>query len=211
MPRVPICPVDRHHDHMPQMNCIRIVQVCFNFSSLELVLCLYTCTVHMYSRPPNTAPRSLPPPQYRHPSSSPNFFLMEQLSFYCVIVIYNFTCLRRDLFSARPPNTADFRIPPLFRQSRDRRVWGVHCTVPVQTCCACTHVLCLYTRTVPVHTCCACTHVLCLYTCIVHMYCMCVHINLKQSAEYISNVSEMAQIISPTHSLSSILLSISSF
>ena len=82
------------------MNCIRIVQVCFNFSSLELVLCLYTCTVHMYCThvlytctvvPPIPPLRSPPPPQYRRPSSSPNFFFNGTAKFllcHCNLQLY---------------------------------------------------------------------------------------------------------------------------
>ena len=92
--------------------------------------CLETTVVPAKTALPFTAS-----PQYRHPSSSPkkNLIFNGKAKFLfchyvaaCVwetyqIVIQPVWLQQRDLFWACPPFTAAFQIPPLFRQSRDRR------------------------------------------------------------------------------------------
>ena len=103
--------------------------------------CLETTVVPAKTALPFTAS-----PQYRHPSSSPKKilifngkakFLFCHYVAACVwetyqIVIQPVWLQQRDLFWACPPFTPACQIPPLFRQSRDRRYWrGDDCTPKV--------------------------------------------------------------------------------
>ena len=80
-----------------------------------------------YSRPPLRSP---PPPNTAAHFQVPKKCLMKKLSFYFVIrtvtdqiVSASFQFSTAQLIQCAHPLTAGFRIPPLFRQTRNRRYW----------------------------------------------------------------------------------------